>query len=71
MKKVDIIRAWKDPLYRATLSADELAQLPSHPSGALEIQDEQLKAISGALAETTAQTCTEYTFNNFRRCCPR
>lgn len=71
MKKVDVIRAWKNPLYRATLNADELAQLPSHPSGAFELHDEQLKTISGALAETTAQTCTEYTFNNFRRCCPR
>ena len=71
MKKIDVIRAWKDPLYRASLSADELAQLPSHPAGTFELQDEQLKAISGALALTTAQTCTEFTFNNFRRCCPR
>ena len=71
MHKIDIVRAWKDPLYRAALSPEELAQLPAHPAGALELHDEQLKAISGALAQTTAQTCTEYTFNNFRRCCPR
>lgn len=70
MHKIDVVRAWKDPLYRATLSPEELAQLPAHPAGALELRDEQLKAISGA-ALTTAQTCTEYTFNNFRRCCPR
>jgi mersacidin/lichenicidin family type 2 lantibiotic len=69
MHKIDVVRAWKDPVYRATLSTEELAQLPAHPSGALELHDEQLKAISGA-ALTTAQTCTEYTFNNFRRCCP-
>jgi len=70
MRKVDVIRAWKDPLYRATLTADELAQLPGHPSGVLELRDEQLKDISGS-ANTTAQTCTEFSFNNFRRCCPR
>lgn len=70
MKKVDVIRAWKDPVYRASLTPEELAQLPDHPSGVLEIQDEQLRGIAG-LAETTAQTCTEFSFNNFRRCCPR
>ena len=70
MRKVDVIRAWKDPVYRATLTPEELAELPSHPSGALELQDEQLRGVSAA-AETTAQTCTEFSFNNFRRCCPR
>jgi mersacidin/lichenicidin family type 2 lantibiotic len=70
MRKVDIIRAWKDPLYRATLTAEELAVLPGHPSGVLELPDEQLRGITAA-AETTAQTCTELSFNNFRRCCPR
>ncbi|HYU32094.1 MAG TPA: mersacidin/lichenicidin family type 2 lantibiotic [Thermoanaerobaculia bacterium] len=71
MNKADVIRAWKDPLYRATLSTEELAQLPGHPSGVLELRDEQLRTITGALAETTFETCTEFTFNNFRRCCPK
>lgn len=70
MRKIDIIRAWKDPVYRASLSPEELAQLPAHPSGALELHDEQLRGVSAA-AETTAQTCTEFSFNNYRRCCPR
>ncbi|HTG32817.1 MAG TPA: mersacidin/lichenicidin family type 2 lantibiotic [Thermoanaerobaculia bacterium] len=70
MNKTDVIRAWKDPLYRASLSAEERTQLPDHPSAAVELADEQLKMTSGA-ALTTAMQCTEYTFNNFRSCCPR
>ncbi|HYU32096.1 MAG TPA: mersacidin/lichenicidin family type 2 lantibiotic [Thermoanaerobaculia bacterium] len=66
MKKVDIIRAWKDPAYRAALSPDELAQLPSHPSGILELQEEQLKDVSGA----PLTIATAYTYANWRRCCP-
>jgi len=69
MREVDVIRAWKDPLYRSTLSAGELDRLPSHPSGLIELQEDQLKSVSGA-ALTTAQTCTEFSFHNFRRCCP-
>jgi len=70
MRKSDVIRAWKDPAYRATLTAEELAQLPGHPSGALELRDEQLRAVTGAVALTTAIDCTEFTFRNWRRCCP-
>jgi mersacidin/lichenicidin family type 2 lantibiotic len=70
METVEVIRAWKDPLYRSTLSAGELDQLPVHPAGLIELQDEQLKQIYG-MAFTTAPTCTEYTFVNYRRCCPK
>ncbi len=70
MNKTDVIRAWKDPLYRASLSAEERTQLPDHPSAAVELADEQLKLTSAA-ALTTAMQCTEYTFNNFRSCCPK
>jgi mersacidin/lichenicidin family type 2 lantibiotic len=69
MKKVDVVRAWKDPLYRSTLTPEEAAELPIHPSGLLEVREEDLRDISGA-ALTTAMRCTEYTFNNWRRCCP-
>jgi len=72
MNKADVIRAWKDPLYRASLSAEERNRLPGHPSGLMELEDELLKsAAAGSIAVTTAETCTEFSFNNFRRCCPR
>lgn len=69
-KNVDIVRAWKDPLYRAGLSPEEQALVPAHPAGLLELADEQIRGVAaGAL--TTALKCTETSFNNFRACCPK
>jgi mersacidin/lichenicidin family type 2 lantibiotic len=70
MNKADVIRAWKDPFYRASLSAEQRALLPDHPAALVELDDEQLKSTSGS-ALTTAQQCTEFTFNRFRACCPK
>jgi len=73
MSHVDVIRAWTDPEYRSTLSSDQLSALPSHPAGLIELSDEELARAAGlaTVALTTAQTCTEYTFRGFRRCCPK
>jgi mersacidin/lichenicidin family type 2 lantibiotic len=69
MNKKDVIRAWKDPVYRASLSPEELAQLPAHPAGVIELGDEQLEArVSGGT--TTAPMCTNYTYFNLKYCCP-
>jgi mersacidin/lichenicidin family type 2 lantibiotic len=70
MNKNDVIRAWKDPAYRATLSAEEQAALPHHPAGLTELSDEQLVTMGGATVATTAPNCTNYTFLNWRSCCP-
>lgn len=57
MKKEKIVRAWRDPDFRATLSEAELAALPSHPSGLPELADGELTAVlaggvlSGGFAE--------------------
>jgi mersacidin/lichenicidin family type 2 lantibiotic len=40
----DIIQAWKDPNYRAGLSATQQAQLPAHPAGAIELAEPTLHA---------------------------
>lgn len=37
-----IIRAWKDEEYRMSLSEAEQALLPQHPSGLVEISDDEL-----------------------------
>ena len=37
MSKLDVIRAWNDEAYRATLMDSELELLPAHPSGAVEL----------------------------------
>ena len=69
MNKTDVIRAWKDPVYRATLSEEEQAALPHHPSGLTELSDEQLVTMNGGTS-TTAPNCTNYTFLNWKSCCP-
>ena len=70
MNRADVIRAWKDPLYRSGLSPQEKAALPANPAGLVEVREEDLKMASGGIAVTTAIDCTEYTFNHWRRCCP-
>ncbi|WPB81257.1 mersacidin/lichenicidin family type 2 lantibiotic [Archangium violaceum] len=49
MKKEMIVRAWKDPAYRASLSDKERASLPESPSGRAmtELEDDELLGISG------------------------
>lgn len=42
MANIDVVRAWKDELYRAGLSEGELALLPDHPAGFIELEGEQL-----------------------------
>ena len=37
MSTADIIRAWKDPEYRSTLSVT-----PAHPAGLIELADRDL-----------------------------
>lgn len=47
MKHVDVIRAWKDPEYRLSLSEAERVLLPAHPAGLMELTDAQLDAVGG------------------------
>lgn len=43
----DIIRAWKDPEYRMSLSEEERSQLPENPAGLIELMDAEMVAIGG------------------------
>ena len=69
MRKVDLVRAWKDPVYRASLTEEELAGLAAHPSGLLELDEGLLKEAAGGATLTTYKTCTAYTSNQARGCC--
>ena len=54
MKKTDIIRAWKDPEYRASLEG-----VPMSPAGLVELGDVALKtAWGGAASATNTEGCT-------------
>jgi len=49
MSKDNIIRAWKDPAYRNSLTASERASLPPNPAGAIEISDTDLGKVTGGV----------------------
>lgn len=42
-----VIRVWKDPEYRLNLSAEDQAQLPENPAGAIELSDDELEMVAG------------------------
>jgi mersacidin/lichenicidin family type 2 lantibiotic len=44
---VNIIKAWKDADYRNSLSIEELALIPTNPSGLIELNDEDLMGVAG------------------------
>ena len=75
---LDVIRSWKDPRYRRTLSSQQLQTLPQHPSGSAMLTDQELKSASGLscseeefTAITTSIFCTTTTFNHWKSCgCP-
>jgi|HubBroStandDraft_3_1064219.scaffolds.fasta_scaffold200746_2 mersacidin/lichenicidin family type 2 lantibiotic len=47
MKKIDVVRAWRDEEYRNSLTAEEQASLPENPAGAAVVQDSVLAGITG------------------------
>ena len=54
MSNKNIIRAWKDPVYRNSLSESERAALPPNPAGAIEISDADLGRVAGGVVQETA-----------------
>ncbi len=65
MKREDVVRAWKDPTYRASLSAEEREALPECPAGSplAELHEEQLHGIVGGMQLTPRYSC-------IRKYCP-
>ena len=47
MSSKNIVRAWKDPAYRNSLSAAERAALPENPAGVIELSDADLGKVAG------------------------
>jgi mersacidin/lichenicidin family type 2 lantibiotic len=54
-----IIRAWKSPAYRASLSAEQQGALPQSPSGKAmtELSEGELDAVAGGLAPRAGTSC--------------
>ncbi len=57
MSDLDIIRAWKDPAYRQSLSEAEFAELPAHPIGPITLSVAELDQVVGGLASPTILPC--------------
>jgi mersacidin/lichenicidin family type 2 lantibiotic len=53
MSKVNIIRAWKDEVFRLSLNAEQRALVPANPAGAIELQDAELDGVSGGKPRPT------------------
>jgi mersacidin/lichenicidin family type 2 lantibiotic len=60
LKNVDVARAWKDEVYRASLSDKQRAALPQNPAELDALSDEQLEDIAGGVSGTGTDTggCT-------------
>jgi mersacidin/lichenicidin family type 2 lantibiotic len=56
-----IVRAWEDPEYRRSLSAEELAGLPENPAGAIELTDAELSGVLGAVQSGASVGCNTRT----------
>ena len=62
----NVVRAWKDPQYRSSLSEMERAVLPDHPAGSVELTDEDLGLVAGG---RKPQNYTWMTVTNGHICC--
>lgn len=65
MSSEEIIRAWKDPQYRRSLTKSKARLLPKHPAGIVEIADEDLGVIAGGFSTKTEPSCSPNPL-----CCP-
>ena len=48
MSELNVIRAWKDEEYRASLSAAERADSPPNPAGAIDVSSSMQNEVVGA-----------------------
>jgi mersacidin/lichenicidin family type 2 lantibiotic len=53
--KIDVIRAWKDEQYRASLTEEQRASLPANPVGMIDVSDAELEDVVGGL-----KNCSSY-----------
>ena len=66
MPTMEIVKAWKDEEYRDTLTTEQQAQMPEHPSGLIEFGKPQLgdESVFGP----TAGHCKFFSNNYTNQC---
>jgi mersacidin/lichenicidin family type 2 lantibiotic len=50
MKKIDVIRAWRDEEYRDSLTEQERSSLPENPAGMATVDESALRGVSGSVS---------------------
>jgi mersacidin/lichenicidin family type 2 lantibiotic len=50
MKKIDVIRAWRDEEYRNSLTEQERASLPENPAGMATVDGSALRSVNGGVS---------------------
>lgn len=62
MKRKDVIQAWRDGEFYASLSSAERAALPESPASVIELDDEVLAGVTGGCSIyagcSTSAMCT-------------
>jgi mersacidin/lichenicidin family type 2 lantibiotic len=56
-----IIRAWEDPDYRSSLSAEERSAIPDSPVGGIELTDAELSQVLGGAQSGNSVGCNTKT----------
>jgi len=59
--KIDVVRAWKDPEYRKSLTAEQLASLPENPAGTGALTDQEAEQIAAGSDWPHGTASTEWT----------
>lgn len=47
MNKLDIIRAWKDELFRKSLTSDQQTHVPENPAGEIVLSEAEMATVNG------------------------
>ncbi|MCI0337794.1 MAG: mersacidin/lichenicidin family type 2 lantibiotic [Acidobacteria bacterium] len=58
MKSEEIVRSWKDEDYLQSLGEAERKLLPDNPAGLIELNDDELDAVTGGEIAPTVCFCT-------------
>jgi mersacidin/lichenicidin family type 2 lantibiotic len=66
MSNLEVVRAWKDPEFRATLGV----VVPDHPAGQIEFADPLLDRTAAQLeGPNLSHHCHSYYASHSERCC--
>lgn len=68
MSNYDVIKAWKNPGYRNSLSAEQFAAMPANPAGTIEVDDSTIGHLAGAAAPQTSLCETKIACTMFKEC---